>query len=329
MTAPTGRIRWSFDPDNKVIEPGRLYGDLDARRAGAAHVLRLGDRYWMYYWGTGSDGYHRIFLAESPVDKPNAWTPLGSVLERQPDTDYNHQGPGFPFVLPCEDGPWMMYFCGWGKEREDGKLPNTTGLAFSDDGGRSFYYRHDEPILALDRAWDREGTGSVCVLREEDVFGMYYTSLGTYFDKPQGVQTGHGDVIPRIGVGYAVSEDGIEWTKPLGDLMVSPRGFDTEPYEYICSKPFIVREGAGYRMWVHTFGTAYRVRSLIGSDGLHWRWQDSGPEGEFGVGTPGAFDDRQRCYVSVVEHNGEYRCWYTGNGFGATGMGYAVGRLDL
>ena len=308
-----------------MIQPGELHGDLDTKRAGAGHVIQVGDTYRMYYWGTGSDGYHHICLAESPIDAPNAWHACGSVLDRQPGTEYNDQGPGFPFVVPLENGPWLMYICGWGMPREDGKLPNTTGIAFSDDAGKSFYYRHEAPILGTDRPWDSEGTGSVFVRRESEQFQMYYTSIGHYFDKPENVETGHGDVIPRIGVGFATSDDGVNWEKPQDDLMVSPRGFETQPYEYISSKPFLLKEDKGWRMWLHTFGTAYRVRSLFGCDGLNWEWQESGIDGEFGIGKKGCFDDQQRCYVSVVKFGDTYRCWYTGNGFGQTGMGYAEG----
>ena len=320
------KINWSFPYAEPVIKPGGLHGDLDAKRAGAGHVIQVGDSYRMYYWGTGSDGYHHICLAETSIEDPNGWKACGSVLGRQPGTQYNDQGPGFPFVVPRENGSWLMYICGWGMSRPDGRLPNTTGVAFSDDEGESFYYRHDEPILALDRPWDKEGTGSVFVLRDVEQLQMYYTSIGHYFDKPEGVETGHGDVIPRIGVGFAVSDDGVAWVKPQDDLMVSPRGFDTKPYEYISSKPFLLKEAEGYRMWLHTFGTNYRVRSLVGNDAMNWEWQESGVEGEFGVGNSGSFDDKQRCYVSVIKFGDEYRCWYTGNGFGQTGMGYATGR---
>ena len=51
----------------------------------------------------------------------------------------------------------------------------------------------------------------------------------------------------------------------------------------------------------------------------------SGPGGELGVGEPGKFDSEQRCYASVIKHGEGYRMWFTGNGFGATGMGYAEG----
>ena len=319
-------IHWHFPSALPVISPSQLHGDLDARRAGAGHVLHVGNEYWMYYWGTDTDGFHRILLAKTSVDRPTGWQPHGVVLERQPDSNYNSVGPSFPWVVPCEDGPWLMVFCGWGEPRSDGKLPNTTGVALSEDGGLSFQPARDHPVLPLDSDYDCEGTGSVCVIEKGGVLGMYYTSLGAYFQKPDGVETGHSDTIPRIGIAYAESNDGVTWEKPLDRLLVEPRGHATEPYEYICSKPFILQEPRGYRMWVHTFGTAYRVRSLTSSDGSEWTWNESGPEGEFGTGRQGSFDDRQRCYVSVVKHEDEYRCWFTGNGFGQTGMGYAVGR---
>jgi len=320
-------IRWKLDPANPVIRPGQINGDLDARHAGGAHVLQLGDTYRMYYWAVGGDGVNRICVAESPTDNPNEWTPLGSVLEPQTDTEYNCGGPSFPFVLPREDGPWLMYFGAWGRPREDGTLPNSTGLAVSDDYGRTWRYCGGRPILAMNRPWDKSATGSVWVITDGDALRMYYTAIGEYYDRPEGAVTGHGDVIPMIGIGYAVSTNGIEWTKPFDGLLASPRGWDTDPYEYICSKPCLVAEPGGWRMWVSTFGPAYRVRSLTSPDGLNWTWQPSGPDGDLGVGQSGAFDDHQRSYATVVRRGDEYLCWYTGNAFGAAGMGFAVGEV--
>ena len=316
---------WQFSETNLVIAPGQINGKLDVRHAGSACVLQIGEQYGIFYWGIGEDGVYRICQAETRVDSPNDWQPLGNVLGPQEDSNYNCRGPSFPFVVCKDERQWFMYVGCWGMAREDGKLPNTTGLAISNDGGESWEYVSDEPILPLDKTYDCEGTGSVCVLYEGGKFRMYYTAIGSYFDKPHGVQTGHGDVIPRIGVGYAESTDGIHWVKPLDDLMVAPRGFDTDPYEYISSKPWVIHDGSVYRMWVSTFGTAYRIRSLVSDDGLDWTWQPSGVDGDFGVGNADAFDDHQRCYASVVRYGDEYRCWYTGNGFGRTGMGYATG----
>lgn len=320
-------IDWKLDPSNPVIRPGQLHGELDGNRAGAGHVVQVGDRYRQYYWGAGKRG-NVILMAEAPVDRPNAWAPVGGVLlAAQADTEYNRGGPSFPFVLPLGGSRWLMFFCAWGVKSEGRPLANSTGLAVSDDQGLTWRYADTKPLLPLDQPYDRSATGSVAVVRAGRELRMYYTAIGEYSDKPAGVRTGHGDRIPRIGIALAVSEDGFTWRKPMDRLMVAPRGFDADPYEYINSKPFVLREGDGWRMFISTFGHAYRVRSLVSRDGLEWTRVPSGPDGDLGVGVPGAFDDHQRSYASVILHGDEYRLWYTGNQFGSTGMGYAAGRV--
>jgi hypothetical protein len=222
-----------------------------------------------------------------------------------------------------------MVFCSWGKPSADGRLHNRTCLAVSDDAGLTWRYHDANPILSLDRKYDQAGTGSASVVRVGDKYRMYYTAIAEWFDCPAGVRTGHGDRIPRISIAYAVSDDGMTWRKPLDQWMVAPRGFDADPYEYINSKPFVLREQNGWRMFISTFGHAYRVRSLVSADGLQWACVASDSDGDLGVGGSGAFDDQQRCYASVLQCREEYRLWYTGNGFGATGIGYMTGKETL
>jgi hypothetical protein len=278
----------------------------------------------MVYWGSDGDGHNRILQAEASLDRPNRWTPRGDVLiGPQPDTVINCHGPSFPFLLEQGDR-CLLYFTAWG-EHADGKLPNTTGCAVSGDGGTSWDYHAEHPVIPLDRSYDAEGTGSLWVLVEDGTYRMYYTAIGRYYSRPEGVETGHGDTIPEIGIAYAESGDGLNWEKPLDHLVISPRGFGIEPYEYICSKPCVVKLADRYVMWVNTFGTAYRVHRLTSTDGLKWEWGERlGPDGELGVGEEGAFDDRQRSYPTMVHRSGTFHCWYTGNAFGVTGMGYAV-----
>jgi len=316
---------WTIQQQDPEIPPGMLYPGIDDSRAGAAHVIEVGDRRRMVYWGSDRQGRHYILQAEASRAAPHRWHPLGKALiGPQPRTAHNCHGPGFPFLLPVTDTYWLLYFTAWG-EKTDGKLPNTTGVAISEDKGKSWHYHTKHPIISLDRLYDAEGTGSVWVLRENDRFRMYYTAIGRYFAKPAGVETGHGDTIPEIGIGYAESKDGIHWEKPIDHLLVAPRGFAVMPYEYICSKPCIIKRQSQYIMWVNTFGTAYRVHRLTSTDGIHWQWAERrGPDGELGVGSTGSFDDQQRSYPTVIDSNGIFQCWFTGNQFGTTGMGYAV-----
>lgn len=320
----TPQDRWCFPADNPVITPGFLNAPYDAARAGAPHVVSIDGTYRMVYWGSDTEGRNYVLQAESGVEQPNRFTARSRpLIGPQPERDYNHYGPGFPFLLPT-DGAWLLYFTAWGK-RTNHKIPNTTGVALSYDQGTTWQYHDEHPIIPLDRPYDREGTGSVWVLYESGTYRMYYTAIGEYSRKPDNVETGHGELIPRIGIAYAESKDGIHWEKPVPNLVVSPRGFEVSPYEYICSKPCVLRDSSGYTMWVNTFGTAYRVHRLNSTDGVRWEWSRRvGPDGEMGIGNTGSFDDHQRSYPAVVCHNGERRCWYTGNGFGVTGIGYAI-----
>ncbi len=262
-------VPWTIDKRNPVIPPGVLHPSFDEARAGAAHIVKLGNEYRMVYWGSDRDGRNYILQAQSPITEPNRWRPLADALiGPQLHTTHNNRGPGFPFLLPVTDTRWHLYFTGWGT-RADGKLPNTTGLAISDDRGATWHYHPGHPVIPLDRHFDAEGTGSIWILHENDRFRMYYTAIGRYFARPEGVETGHGDTIPEIGIAYAESADGIHWEKPVDQLLIAPRGFEVTPYEYICSKPCVVKWPDSYVMWVNTFGTAYRVHRLTSADGLH------------------------------------------------------------
>ena len=316
---------WSITQKDPQIQPGTLHPGFDDYRAGAAHVIEVGEKRRMVYWGSDRQRRNYILQAEAVRGDPNRWHPFGrALIGPQPETTHNCQGPGFPFLLPITETYWLLYFTAWG-ERADGKLPNTTGVAVSEDGGNNWRYHAEHPVISLDRPYDTEGTGSIWIIYENDRFRMYYTAIGKYFTRPEGVTTGHGDTIPEIGIAYAESKNGIIWEKPFDHLIIAPRRFAVTPYEYICSKPCVIRNPEGYVMWVNTFGTAYRVHRLTSKDGINWQWAKRiGPDGELGVGDAGSFDDQQRSYPTVIDSDGTLECWFTGNQFGATGMGYAL-----
>ena len=62
---------------------------------------------------------------------------------------------------------------------------------------------------------------------------MYYTALAPYEKRPlECVSAVHsGDLIPTVGIGYAVSRDGIHWEKPYDDYLIPPRRDTVTPYE--------------------------------------------------------------------------------------------------
>jgi len=296
----------------------------------------------MYYWAEDANHHYTIAQTESTFENPNRWVPKGVLLERQLDTRHNSQGPCYAQVVPQETGPWLMYFCAWGMARPDGKLPYATNLAVSYDQGATWKYQGSEPIFPHTEPWNCEGTGSVCVIREKDKFRAYFSSFGEYRKPPEGAvcfHAGFSELIPSVGIGYAESQDGIHWTYPLEDWVVKPRGFHQDYYEYLLSKPWVIKDGDGYRMWCGAMGERYRIRSLTSKDGLHWDFhddwvfEDDSEKGRGGIGQTGSFDDIQRSYPMVIKQGDTYHFWYTGNWFGQvgkdykTGMGYACGKI--
>ena len=325
------RIQWTFDSTNPVIVPGRLNPRFDSRRTAGGYVVVVGDKYRMYYWAADAKHVNRICMAETPIDRPNNWKGLGAVLGPQPDTHYNARGPVCPMVLPQDDGPWLMYM---GTMPEPpppgGRQTWHSGLAASNDKGITWKYITRRPLIASDRAYDSMGTGTICVLKDKGALHMYYTATANWEKRPSNCASlpWRGDHIPITGIGHAVSTDGIAWKKTNSDFLIPPRRDAVDPYEHWIAKPMVLKEPSGYRMWLSGYGTTYRVYSLTSKDGLKWDWVPSNAlDGDLGVGKPGAFDDQMRCYAMVVQHGPKYRMWYTGNSNGATGMGYATGRL--
>jgi hypothetical protein len=336
-------IEWTFDEGNPVIRPGQLHGDFDAKRASCCSVVQFGDVYRMYYWAEDADEHYYIAQAETQIQKPHRWVPKGIILERQPDKPHNSQGPCYAQVIPRSDEPWLMYICAWGSPRADGTLPYGTNLVLSHDKGMTWRYHGDEYIFPHTEWWNKKGTGSVCVIKDGDKYRAYYTSFAEYQDPPEGYDCFHAHfhkTIPNTGIGYAESKNGIKWTYPLDRWAVSPRGpLPDGQYEYLLSKPWVIKDGDGYRMWCGALGSNYRIRSLTSEDGLNWEFHDHWviddhrDERQDGIGAPGSFDDTTREYPMVIKQGDEYHLWYTGNWFGQaneghkTGMGFAVGRL--
>jgi hypothetical protein len=74
-------------------------------------------------------------------------------------------------------------------------------------------------------------------------------------------------------------------------------------------------------MWYCSRGDAYRLGYAESADGVTWVRDDDV------AGLPpsrNGWDSEMICYPAVYDRNGRRYLLYNGNGFGATGIGYAV-----
>ena len=159
--------------------------------------------------------------------------------------------------------------------------------------------------VGLSSEWDRLGTIAPCVIHDDDgLYKMWYVGVD--------------DLTGRIG--YAYSEDGLNWVKPsLGIFMyngntdnnivinIGPSG---SWKDLGVGRPSILKDGDTYKMWyIGDGGHTLTIGYATSSDGIHWTDYEANP-----VLTPGDYfwENTDICSSSVLLDDGVYRMWYTG-----------------
>jgi predicted GH43/DUF377 family glycosyl hydrolase len=281
----------------------------------------------MYFWtmGTASDAppdseqLHYIFAAEASPDNPFQWQLVKSepMLEPAPSGNIRNKGPSFPFVVPRDDGPWLLYYAAWGSWAPPKDLSNRTGVAVSNDQGISWQVQK-ELILPLGRpgSIDAGLTGSVAVLRTAPrEYRMWYTAGERY----QMV----GDVYRGIvHIAQARSSDGLNWVKSQQPALRA-RLDAVEAFEAVVSKPSVIVIDGVYHMWFSVFEMGrhgYRLAYARSTDGQHW---ERSFEDVLSL-TPGEFDSTNQSYPCVVDMGEQLWMFYAGDSFGDKGIGLAT-----
>ena len=121
-------------------------------------------------------------------------------------------------------------------------------------------------------------------------------------------------------VKYAESDDGISWNRD-GHVCID---FE-HPGEYAIGRPCVRRIGDRYEMWYCYRGEAYRIGYAESTDGLTWIRRDD--EVCF-TGVAGNFDAEMQAYPLVEDLRDRRHLLYNGDGYGATGIGWAVSEAE-
>ena len=192
---------------------------------------------------------------------------------------------------------------------------NAIGLAVSRDGGVTFERMFEGPIV------DRNATEpylavSPCVIREKDLWHMWYTS-GT------GWILVNGKPEPLYVIKYAQSADGIVW-KRENITCIQPLSPDEAN-----ARAAVIMDGDLYKMWFIYRGSrdfrdgtdSYHIGYAEADDPVHWSRDDA----KAGIAcSPEGWDSKMQAYPSVATVEGNKYLFYNGNGFGAAGFGCAI-----
>ncbi|WP_234736018.1 glycoside hydrolase family protein [Tellurirhabdus bombi] len=222
------------------------------------------------------------------------------------------------WFLQRGDEIWL-YYTGWNKS-ETAWYRLGIGLAVSRDGGLTFERVHDGPLL--DRSiYDQVWVAQPCVLVEDKPDGTSHWQMWYLSCTKIEVINGHPE--PFYNVKYAESEDGIHWNR-TGTVAI-----DYDEFTDAIGRPAVIKEDGLYKMYYSyrnatNFRTdtaqSYRIGYAESTDGIKWERKDD----LAGIDrSEDGWDSLMMDYAHVIQLNGKTYMFYNGNGFGASGFGYA------
>lgn len=207
-----------------------------------------------------------------------------------------------------------LYYVGW-NPGVSVAYRNSIGLAVSRDGGLSFNRLFDGPII--DRNMNEPYfTASPFVLKEKEQWHIWYASSTGFIkvnDKPE----------PLYVIKYACSDDGIYWKRKNTTCIHPENTFEAN------ARPTVIKENDLYKMWFCYRGSfdyrdgadSYVIGYAESSDAVNWKRMDylAGIEK-----SSEGWDSKMLAYPYVIAFNGNKYLFYNGNGFGLSGIGWAL-----
>jgi predicted GH43/DUF377 family glycosyl hydrolase len=229
------------------------------------------------------------------------------VLETGEPGNFDDNGvvPGCVIQL---GGQLALFYSGFQKQT---KIPYTifSGLARSDRGTDVFVRTADTPILDR-REGERFFRAAPMVLQDGSRWRLWYIGGSGWVDWG-------GKLLPSYSLRHIESANAKTWTAPSTECLAP----DSTAGEIGFGRPFVIKDGATYRMWYSIRRrTGYGLGYATSSDGLAWSRRD----GEVGIGpSESGWDSEMICYAAIVPGKDRWLMFYNGNGYGRTGVGVA------
>jgi len=276
----------------------------------SADVLRI------YFGPRDRDGRTRTAFIDVEADNPSNVIAIHDrpVLDLGKLGAFDDSG-AMPSCIVNDRGRKYLFYIGWNRGVTVA-YRNAIGLAVSDDGGLTFERVFEGPIIDRTR-FEPYFCASPFAIVDGGKWRLWYASS-------TGFLTVHGKAEPVYQIKYAESPDGREWSRP--NLTCIDYTFPGEAN----ARPCVVAEDGRYRMWYCYRGSvdyrtdkaqSYRLGYAESTDGIQWERLDHL------VGIERAaegWDAVMMEYPFIYEHRGVKHMLYNGNGFGETGIGYAV-----
>ena len=208
-----------------------------------------------------------------------------------------------------------LYYVGWSVPRNV-SYHLAVGLAISEDNGQTFHKFSAGPILDRD-PFDPHFTTTPYVTYVDGLFRMWYASCTGWT-----IVNNHTE--PQYLIKYCESSDGIHWHKgfpvSLGytqemEAIARPSVVTVDNTHHMY---FSYRKVTNYRTNSHQ---GYKIGHVTSRNGIDW---DTHLDLHVIPLTPHSWDSDMVAYCHVFTHQHTTYMLYNGNGFGKSGIGYAV-----
>jgi len=224
-----------------------------------------------------------------------------------------------PSYFIWKDNLLYFYYAGW-SQCKNVPYKNFTGLAISNDQGKTFNKYSEAPVLNNDEYNPLSATGPCIVMINNHYYAIYSTGI-------EWIEV-NGKLEHIYLLTIAISEDAIHW-KSFGKIIIQPER------EFVAHcKPAVVFKDGIYHLWFSTRGSynfrnagknAYRIGYAWSYDFITWNRDDK----NVGIDiSEGGWDSEMICYPHIIQVDNKYYMFYNGNGFGSSGFGYAELNFD-
>jgi predicted GH43/DUF377 family glycosyl hydrolase len=232
-----------------------------------------------------------------------------SLIELGEKGVFDYNGTAYPWVVQDGDKEYL-YYTGWTRGAHVDFI-NDLGLAIRSNKGQ---FKKVSRAGIFERT-DAEpfGTGSVCVIKTADHWKMWYTTFVRW-----GVADN--DAKHYYHIRYAESADGVRWNRH-GNICID---YIEAEGEYVTARPCVITYKGLYLMWFSYRGPHYKIGFAVSKDGIQWnRYPVLGLD----VSESG-WDSEMVSYGMVLQRENQLEMYYSGNGFGRSGLGLATLPLE-
>ena len=220
-----------------------------------------------------------------------------------------------PTMLIKEGDNLRLYYTGWSRLAGEAAYNNSSGVAISRDAGDTFERLFRGPVLSRKHNEPFSATLSWIVREQSGLWHMWYSTDIEWVP-------GDDRLEPLYLICYAWSRDGIEWLRS-GTTIIPVRS----PGE-AQSRPTIFYRDGIWHMWFCYRGSrqfrggasAYRMGYARSTDLRTWHRDDAAAGIDV---SESGWDSQMVAYPCVVETPIGVLMFYNGNGFGASGIGWA------